>query len=222
MFFLGRGDVLYLHPIIVPLIPCPILRGYSQPVSFLMGVSPSSFQWEGVPCPELDGGTPAHHNWMGYPPVWTWLGYTPPPPHQDWMALGQVMLLAVRLLGLPTGGLSCWNWRSVMFQNLLRDMLDGWDSVMEPCPVPGSVRISHYKDTPFKDGWTNFMSLGLPLPPSTSFLPTFEWKSSWNVRIRCVWWYSQIIWKGSKWIELLFDDSCSLHPSKCTGEASWH
>ena len=63
------------------------LIGGGYPIQNLMGVPSSS---------RLDGDTP--------PPIRT--GWEPPPP-QEWMAFGQVMLRAVRHLRFPAGGLSC-------------------------------------------------------------------------------------------------------------------
>ena len=73
--------------------------------------------WMGVPPSGLDGGSPCQA-WMGIPPTPLGLdggtlhqnldGVTPPPP-LEWMALGQVMPRAVRLLRFPTGGLSYYN-----------------------------------------------------------------------------------------------------------------
>ena len=80
-------------------------EGYPQPSqpgvltsSFIDKIGwgyPNSQHWMGVP-PSQDWGTPSR-SWWGYPA----------PPSREWMALGQVMSLAVRLLWFPAGGLSC-------------------------------------------------------------------------------------------------------------------
>ena len=64
--------------------------------SFLVGGTPS-FTMGDTPCP---GQVPGQdRGYPGIPPL--------PSPHQDWMAVGQVMPWTLRLLRFFAGGLSC-------------------------------------------------------------------------------------------------------------------
>ena len=89
----------------------PILPARGTPF-FLIGGYPILL---GVPHPRLDGVPPIgtgwgypHRDWMKVPPLQSRLDVGTPPPQQEWMALGQVMLRAVHLLRFPAGGPPCF------------------------------------------------------------------------------------------------------------------
>ena len=90
---LGWGVLPHLHPIILPLAPCPFWGG-GTPVIGPRSL-PGGYHRTGVPL--VGTGVPPSQNWGN-----------PPPPARTRVTFEQVTPKTVPLLRFPTGGLSCW------------------------------------------------------------------------------------------------------------------
>ena len=111
----GAGGLPHLHPIILPLVPCP---------------------FRGVPHSQagdtLAQGYPPARSGQGYLPARSEIGYPPPartgvPPPPQQVTLGQVTPRAVSLLRFLAGGLSCLKWVFATGDQGLRNVAPYWN-----------------------------------------------------------------------------------------------